>query len=277
MGVWGTGLLENDLTSDICQDYVQFVNSEFSHKEIRSKLQKKYLNNLDRNEVHLFWIALAKCQWDYGVLEKDVYENVKNIINKEIDIRYWNELGAEETDIIKRKKVLNNLLSKLGTQKEKPRKIKRIKPTDSIFEKGDVIYFKCDNSKYGAGIVLSHQKKSEFGVNLIGCLNYHRDDMPNLEDLKNSSLLRLNRYVTEPKDFYLYTYAKHYKKFKDRIGSIGKIEVRKKYVNIAGAIYGNWDTLWKYLSTCYENTENLDDLVGLSFSKLVGRKVFGIF
>ena len=40
MGVWGTGLLENDLTSDICQDYVQFVNSEFSHKEIRSKLQK---------------------------------------------------------------------------------------------------------------------------------------------------------------------------------------------------------------------------------------------
>src|SRR5690606_16119900 len=108
-----------------------------------------------------FWFAIANAQWECKALDKEVFLKVEHIINSGEDIRIWKELDASPADLKTRDKVLNKFLSKLQTEKDKPRKRTKKKLYNSIFKKGDSLVYKMDNGNYGGAYVLTDEQETE--------------------------------------------------------------------------------------------------------------------
>src|SRR5258705_5938137 len=103
MGAWGTAISSNDTFADIYDEFFDFYNGGLEVEEIFKRLvanNKEIIN--DSDESNNFWFALAKAQWECKQLNKDVYVNVKNIINTGADIEVWKNLGADAKDLKKR-------------------------------------------------------------------------------------------------------------------------------------------------------------------------------
>lgn len=90
MGAWGTGILQDDFTLDVYGDYLTNLDEGKTHAEVRATLEADYADDLDDSEDGLlFWLALAKAQWDCGALQADVLARVEIIVAEgEID-RGW--------------------------------------------------------------------------------------------------------------------------------------------------------------------------------------------
>src|SRR3989304_5290235 len=121
----------------------------------------------DYEDKNNFWFALAMAQWQCKSLDSDIFQRVKTIIETGEDLKIWEELGAYKKEINKRKKVLDSFLDKLSQEKVKPRKRKRKVLRDSIFQKGECLKFRLDNGNFGGAFVLTSEKQTEYGMNLI--------------------------------------------------------------------------------------------------------------
>ena len=80
MGAWGTKIFQDDLAQDIKETYIDLLKQGKKNEEITQKLIEKYANNLDKDEISVFWFALADIQWDYGRLLDNVKEKALSYI-----------------------------------------------------------------------------------------------------------------------------------------------------------------------------------------------------
>ena len=122
MGAWGTKIFQDDLAQDIKETYIDLLKQGKKNEEITKKLIEKYANNLDKDEISVFWFALADIQWDYGRLLDNVKEQALSYIKSGEDLKRWKE-EAEEKDYLKRKEVLKNLEQKLNSTMPKEKKV----------------------------------------------------------------------------------------------------------------------------------------------------------
>ena len=88
MGVWGNGLLQNDSAADVYDAYFSLFNSGLSHQSINTELETRYFVD-DPDEQNEYWIAIAKAQWECGVIEQTTIEKIKGIIEKEAHSSEW--------------------------------------------------------------------------------------------------------------------------------------------------------------------------------------------
>src|SRR5690606_5748901 len=103
MGSWGTAISSNDVYADIYSEFFELYNSGVDVEEISKKLivnNQDILN--DPDECNNLWFALAKAQWECKQLDKNVFEQVKEIVETGADIDIWRKLDANEKDIKKR-------------------------------------------------------------------------------------------------------------------------------------------------------------------------------
>ena len=76
MGIWGSGLYQNDIAEDIKTYYKDQLHRGKSGEKITKELLEKYQNVIsDFDDAPIFWFALADTQWNVGRLEKHVKEN----------------------------------------------------------------------------------------------------------------------------------------------------------------------------------------------------------
>src|SRR5690606_24530543 len=168
MGTWGTAIKSNDTSSDIYADFFDLCNEGEKPNVIAKKLigdNKELIENPD--DSNNFWFTLALALWETKALDQETFNRVKEIIQTEKDLQVWRELDADETEIKKRKDVLEKFLVKISSEKDKPkaRKKKRIK--EPIFEKGTCLTFRHPNGNYGGAVILEADKQTGFGYNLI--------------------------------------------------------------------------------------------------------------
>lgn len=126
MGTWGTAIKSNDTSSDIYADFFELYNEGQEPAEISKKMIKEnteLINNPD--DCNNFWFVLALAQWETKSLEQELYEKVKSIIESEQDLEVWRELDADESEIKKRKIVLEKFLDKISPDKPKAKARKR--------------------------------------------------------------------------------------------------------------------------------------------------------
>jgi hypothetical protein len=104
MGAWGIAISSNDTYADIYGEFFDLYHEGLDVVEISKKL---VLNNQetihDAGNCSNFWFALAKAQWECKQLDKELFENVKIIIESGADIEVWRQLGADEKDLKRRK------------------------------------------------------------------------------------------------------------------------------------------------------------------------------
>ena len=126
MGNWGTGISSNDIFEDIKDEFFELYDEGHEPNQIGQKLidaNQEIVN--DYEEANNFWFALALCQWECKSLEPKILERITQIIVSGTDINLWEELGAEKSELTKRKKVLEKFLEKLNSEKKNPKRRKR--------------------------------------------------------------------------------------------------------------------------------------------------------
>ncbi len=242
MGTWGTGVIQDDIAADILSDFFDLYNEDVELSEIRDKLEKSNKEMIeDANQGYLFWLALAKAQWDVGGLDDDILAHVEQIINSGTDSKAWKILGGTENDIINRNVSLKNFLEKIRTPKEKPRTRKRKRLVSSIFETGDVLVFKMNSGNFGAGVVLSSEKQTREGFNELVTLRKNQVTVPTLEEICAEEVTVRNMghiYKNNKYNIAAYNFsAKTYKMFSGLFYRIGRVRVKK--INKINS-YANW-------------------------------------
>lgn len=190
MGVWGTGLSSNDTFADVYEEFFDLYNDGISVKEITDKLIKNHQQTInDLEDDNNFWFALAKAQWECKALEPQIFTKVKQIIHSGSDLQIWKDSEATDSDLKKREKVLNDFLTKISVEKPKARARRKKKLYDSIFKKGDCLVYLMENGKYGGAFVLSDEKQTYIGGNIIAITTIEKDEKPILIDFKQAEIL----------------------------------------------------------------------------------------
>ncbi len=271
MGTWGTGISSNDVYEDINCEFFELYNQGMEVSAITEKLIKENQDLIESLEdQNNFWITIAKSQWECKALDAKIYNRIKDIVESEKDIELWKELNVSKSDLTKRRKVLNNFLKKISTEKRIARKRKVIKLIDSIFEKGDCLAIKLNESEFGGIFILEAEKKTEFGLNLICLLDIKQTNKPIISDfekakvivtksigydfsIQNKKLESFNEKIIDNPEVCWY-YASMFKKSKTNFELIGNLKVNKLYNSKSDfQCLSQWDNIKSNINFYYEN------------------------
>lgn len=226
---------EDDFSADVYCAFFDYYNENLSFDDIRCRVEEEFREEKDSLEDgHLFWLALAKAQWQAGRLDEDVLKKVQHIIESGLDRRAWKELGAMEEDLVFRGKELESFYQQIKTKNPKPKKRKRKVLRDSIFETGDCLVFRMSNGNYGAAVVLASERQTELGLNIIAATRINQEDKPSLDEIKSAELLIKSFGSWGGKEEVAGYFAQDYARDKDEFERIGKIDLPSLH---GGGIY----------------------------------------
>lgn len=240
MGTWGTAIKSNDTSADTYADFFDLYNEGKEPTEIKKKLISE-----NPNGTNDFWFALALALWETKSLPNDILEKVRKIIESESDLKLWRELDASESDIKKRKIVLKKFLTKLESEKAKPKARKRISKKEPIFKKGTCLTFKLSNGNYGGGIVLESDFETGFGYNLIVSTRINQQKKPTISNFKNCKVLvaSFGHWKNESKvTWYSPKFFK--KEYSELFEKIGEIPIELNYTPNGGEIKASFSAGW---------------------------------
>jgi hypothetical protein len=242
MGAWSTTILGDDFAADVYGEFIEAYNGGKELNSIRRELEGKNQNELrDPDEGPIFWLALAKAQWDCGSLDADVLGKVGEIVNQELGLDRWREGTA--SDLEKRKKAVSKFYTKLQTPNLKLKKRKPSRHAPAIFEAGDCLVLSLPSGGYGAALVLAvdNSHKTE-GMNLVGILRYRSLEKPSPEVFKLRKWLFITAGVWKNEKQIIWCLARTFRKNKTLIEKIASVKVGwldpKKSDH-----YGGWNLL----------------------------------
>ena len=232
MGTWGQKLTSDDFTLDIISEFFELFDNGEDPRDIRIKLETNYADSIDdEDEGHLFWLALAKAQWDIGSLDKDILKKVETIVKTDIDTTKWIELDGENPK--KRRRLIQEFSNEIKIPRAKPRKRKKKIFRSSPFEKGDVVVFKTSNGEYGSFVVVTAEKDTQFATTTIVFLNIISKTEPKISIIAQSDILifftEANGYpqhIIEALDIGIYSPIKD-KKVYEQLKVIGRLKIKK--------------------------------------------------
>jgi hypothetical protein len=231
MGAWGTGVLSDDTTRDIYDSYLDLFNRGGSPTDIRERLSEQFAEILgDKDEGPLFWIAIAKAQWDCGQLEPISLSNVRQIVTEELGLDLWADAG--ESLLRRRKTVLRQFLSTIETPNARPRTPRQAIKRKPIFNPGDCLAVRQQDGDWGAALVLQGEPESSdpfvetLGKNLVVHLLYKNSVMPTLEVFDRREWLYLTHHNWDNQMAILYVMAIRFRPIKDRIVRVGTIQLK---------------------------------------------------
>lgn len=278
MGTWGTGIKDNDTSSDIYSDFFDLYNEGENPNSIASKLIQNNQDLIDNpDDSNNFWLTLALALWETKSLDQETYNEVKEIVDSGGDLECWREHSANETEIKKRKIALENFLKKIETEidKVKGRKTRKIK--DPIFEKGECLTFKLSNGNYGGGLVLEADEETGFGYNLIVTTRISNVDKPTVKDFKNSKVLgaSFGNWKNEPKVTWFLP-DRFKTEYSELFESVGKIIVDKKYTpngnEVKASFSGGWQQIIEPVTAQFDYERINGETKSFSLTELTGKK-----
>jgi hypothetical protein len=127
MGAWSEKIKDNDTTLDIYSAFFDRYNSGENPDLISKSIKEEYADYFnDTDDRNNALIGLALAQWETKSLDSDLYKEIKDLIETGKDLTVWNELGANEKSLKKRKNELDKFLNQISTERDKPKR--RVRP-----------------------------------------------------------------------------------------------------------------------------------------------------
>jgi hypothetical protein len=249
MGTWGTAIKSNDTSSDIYADFFDLYNEGEKPDVITRKLIGDNIELLENpDDSNNFWLTLALALWETKSLDQETFNKVKEIILSGQDLESWRELGADETEIKKRRVVLENFLRKISVEKDKPKPRKKKRRKEPVFEKGDCLTFKLSNEKYGGALVLEADKQTGFGYNLIVTTRINKAEKPTIKDFEKAKVLVASFGNWENQSKVTWYLPDRFKKeYSELFEKVGKIQVDKNYTPDGSEIRASFSGGWKHI------------------------------
>lgn len=145
MGVWGVAILSNDIAEDIKFIYKDLLGDGYSNEEASQVIIQEFLNELDAEEISIFWLSFALIQWKLGRLQENVKNKALEIIDSGVELENWNEdLKLKK----KRETVLLKLKQQLNLPQPVAKKIPKRFVADTTFKAGDAISYQLASADY---------------------------------------------------------------------------------------------------------------------------------
>ena len=127
MGSWGVGIFQNDSSADVRGHWREALMDGLDSEEATAYVLARHRELLaDPEESRLFWLALAAAQSETGRLQPDVRDRALQIIAVGGDLDRWHESGSAAVN--RRRRVLEQLASKLSGPQPKPARPRRSRP-----------------------------------------------------------------------------------------------------------------------------------------------------
>lgn len=195
MGTWSVSISGNDEFRVIYDTFRELYcehdgkNWLYELPEIKKKMAETFSFQLNNEDIaDDFWFAQAKAFWDFGIKDDPAFDKVKKIISSGSNLEVWRRLEAKEKDIPKRKKALDEFLSKISKANPKPFKRGKVVNVWPPFGIGDLLTFQDDKKNY-YGAVITHAYHDTKGRNVVHLLNYRSTGKPARDDLVNADLM----------------------------------------------------------------------------------------
>lgn len=194
MGSWGTGIKQSDAFADVYDTFFDRYNDGQNPVDIFEQIKKDFSEILENEEEkHEFWFALALAQWETKCLDRNVLTTVENIISTNADLRLWENLGAPDSDLKKRKIALDKFLVLINSDRPKQKPRKKTKFYPPIYKDGDCITFKLKNGNYGGAVILNYDSHPKIGhCLLVATTRLNQKEKPTLDQFRNSEILICN-------------------------------------------------------------------------------------
>jgi|JI6StandDraft_1071083.scaffolds.fasta_scaffold199527_1 hypothetical protein len=242
MGTWGTGVLQNDTSSDIWADFKKLYNKGLSSKQIRLELEKQYKPQTDTENYGEIWTGIAYGQWMCGDVEDYTFKKLNDATKLK-----WLTLWIEDKRLLeKRINVITDFIEKIKTPRPNPLKRKKVVERPLIYKKGDIIAQKIDEVNYLVAIVVEasdHPNYLEYTLVLTDLLFIEK---PTQEQILNSNILYLDigGDSNYHRGFYRATFTtKNMVKKAKQTVKIGEFEI-KKYLGLGiGTGVGDWNNI----------------------------------
>jgi hypothetical protein len=151
MGTWGTSIFADDTAAEVRDDYRDLVASGASDYEAREQITKKHLEvseELRKIIEPVFWLALARAQWEIGRLDEETKSKAIAIIDSGQDIEQWRALDASKSDLKKRAAALEVLRRQLISEQRSRKQLRPRKNRVSPYQVGDVVRFTLSTGRF---------------------------------------------------------------------------------------------------------------------------------
>src|SRR5512146_2246457 len=137
MGVWGTGIFQDDTASDIRDEYKDLIGNGSSGADATRQILKSYASSLsDPDESGVVWLALAATQWKLGRLEAEVLANAVDVIDSGGGLNRWT---PDTKDFAKRKAALAKLRTEITSPQPLEKKVARRVLCERDWDKGELV------------------------------------------------------------------------------------------------------------------------------------------
>jgi hypothetical protein len=191
MGTWGTGLLQDDLALDVRGVFVDQLKAGADIDAATRQVLATFTESLrDSDEAPVVWLVLAHQQWTYGAVSPEALSRVREHVKTGSGLDLWREQGTEL--LARRQQVLNRFLSTIEHPNPRPKRAPRFIVRAPKFAPGDCLAVKLSDGRYTAALVLAaDHSRPEYGMNLIGELNFLSESPPTLNVFKRREWLKL--------------------------------------------------------------------------------------
>lgn len=226
MATWGYEIDQDDFVCDIIADFENTLKQNQDIQKTGSVINSTYQDDIeDPDDGPLFWIALASMQWKYGSLDAAVLQQVKTDFENENGLERWRELGKD--GYAKRKEVIKKFLEKISVANAKPKKMPKIVTRKPVYQPGDCLSISLENGLYAAALVLAADYNNiEYGQNLIGVLNYMKNEEPDISTFEKRNWLIINHHEWKNQPDIRWYVVQGYRSAKKRFKLIGNIPIK---------------------------------------------------
>lgn len=245
MGNWGTGILQSDVSNGIYMEFMEMYANGDDTSEIKKQIIIE--NEDDINDPYSttdFWIGLSLALWETKSLDSTTFDKVKQLIESGADLSNWKELGASQSDIKKREKVLYKFLLQISNERKRAKSRDSIK-LPPIFEKGDCLTFTLENGNFGGAIVLEADTTSSFdyGRNLVCTTRLNCKTTPTLGDFIESEILYINynEKVIEPARTQIIWFLPdlYKRRYSSIFTKVGQLKIDKNFIDNGTSYFGS--------------------------------------
>lgn len=183
-------------------------------------------------------------------MDSEILERVEKIVQSGDDLKIWQDLGAPDSELKKRKLALEKFLEKIKSERPKAKPRKRPKQKTPIFSTGDCLIFKLENGNYGGAVVIGTDTNPETAYNLVATTRINQPEKPTIDQFLDSEVLIKNfgEWKDKP-DVAWYMPDLYHKDFADIYEHVGTIEITRTYLvnNYSGEGYlfePTWTAGW---------------------------------
>ena len=182
MGVWGTGIFQDDNACDIRDNYRDYLGEGLSGPDAAARILKEFDGMLsDPRDAAVVWLALAAVEWKHGRLDPDTKAQALHLIDSGVDLERW---SVNTKDYAKRKAVLEKLRVQISSPQPEVRKVARRKLCESNWSEGDLFGYRLIDGRLILFRVIGHHIDKGGKYPVCELLDWIGDEIPVRDSLQ---------------------------------------------------------------------------------------------